>query len=108
MCNVKSREVIHTIAIFDLVHLPIPLPDSGLNIGLADATHFGNTALFAAFEGHVYVAALLVDRGANVKARNKDPNSPLFLATSAGCLEMVEVLIVVACPMFHDCMAGEH
>ena len=63
MCNVKIPERavgkrklttsgIHTTAIFDLVHLLIPLPESGLNIGLA---------------------ALLPDRRSNVKARNKDP-----------------------------------
>ena len=78
---------------FDLVHLLTPLPHSSLNVGLAHATHFGNTALFAAFEGYVFVAALLLDRGANVKASNKDPNCPLFLTTSAGCLEMAEILL---------------
>jgi hypothetical protein len=53
----------------------------------------GNTALhLAANNGHAETVALLVEKGANVNARNKESRTPLFLAQKQNYDEVADIL----------------
>ncbi|MBK8594654.1 MAG: ankyrin repeat domain-containing protein [Holophagales bacterium] len=47
----------------------------------------------AVSRGHVEIARLLIDKGANLESRNKPGSTALALASAAGELEMVELLL---------------
>jgi hypothetical protein len=56
--------------------------------------HYGRTALhFAAVEGHVEIAKLLLRHGANVDVEDEHGLTALHLATKAGFVEMAELLL---------------
>jgi ankyrin repeat protein len=79
----------------------IDLDSSGVRYGYLVAmttaprcTEDGWTALhLASSEGHLDIAKLLIDRGANVDSRNDEQETPLALASSFGHLDIARFLI---------------
>ncbi len=58
-------------------------------------TGYGNTALnFAAWYGHVKVAKLLIDHGANIENRNSSFLTPLMMATKRDQLKTLKFFIL--------------
>jgi len=54
----------------------------------------GNTPLLlASREGRLEIAELLLDKGANIEAKNEDGGTPLLIASQGGRLEIVALLL---------------
>jgi ankyrin repeat protein len=114
----KTTPGLHAAAFFGLSELLLLLLNRGLSSGLIDG--FGNTALhIAASEGHLEAATVLLDHESQREMLNHDPNprhdwitrngrylhqpyidmqnynldTPLFLATSAGYIDMALLLL---------------
>ncbi len=67
--------------------------DKGVDVEAKDR-FFGATPLMqAAFEGRIEIALLLIQKGADVNAKNKLGATPLMYAVSAGQIETARMLI---------------
>ena len=70
--------------------------DSGADVNLEDRVIDSNNDAplhFAAQNGHLNVVSLLLKRGANVNAKNRDSSAPLHLAAFEGHAEIASTLL---------------
>ena len=68
--------------------------DAGTNIDMVD-DWTGKTALhYAAEYGHLEIAELLLNNGADVNRRDDDKATPLYFAAAGGFLEVARLLLI--------------
>ena len=65
----------------------------GANVEVEDDIHQFTRLYWAAFNGHLEVAELLLDSGASVDALNYANWTPLFSASARGHLAVVKLLV---------------
>jgi ankyrin repeat protein len=65
----------------------------GANITCYDPEFGGSPLHWACAEGHTKVAELLMDRGANINALNKEGRTPLIIAAAFGKRDAVALLL---------------
>ncbi|MGO9572130.1 MAG: ankyrin repeat domain-containing protein, partial [Desulfomonilaceae bacterium] len=65
----------------------------GADIATTDAEYRATPLHWASYKGHKKVVALLLGRGANVNATNKDGRTPLIMTAVAGHRDVVELLL---------------
>jgi ankyrin repeat protein len=65
----------------------------GADVNATDPDYGGSCLHWASYYGHRRVAELLIEKGADVHARNKDGRTPLMLAAGRGQARTVKLLI---------------
>ena len=65
----------------------------GADITCQDEEWAGTPLHWAAFKGHSKVVSLLLDKGADVNATNKDGRTALFMAAGFNHRQVVEILL---------------
>jgi ankyrin repeat protein len=70
-----------------------PVIAQGAETPVTDVAVLSEKLLGLAYDGQTEMAKLLVERGADINARNKGGNTPLMLASMHGDVELVTYLI---------------
>ncbi len=65
----------------------------GADVNATDPEYGGSCLHWASYNGHRRVAELLIEKGADVHARNKDGRTPLMLAAGRGQNSTVKLLV---------------